>query len=33
MAKLTSDPVFRARVDAAALHVLQVKQRKGLLGR
>jgi beta-N-acetylhexosaminidase len=32
MAKLTSDPVFRARVDAAALHVLQVKERKGLLG-
>ena len=32
VSKARSDPAFRAKVNAAALHVLQIKQRKGLLG-
>ena len=32
LAKAKSDPAFRKKVNAAALHVLTIKQRKGLLG-
>jgi len=32
LARAKSDPAFRRKVDAAALRVLQEKQRSGLLG-